>query len=406
MYGLIQFLIHQFYTNQFMTAAVATVIMTTFGYMARNIPLRIWAFIQRQTTTVIRFNSDLPDYLPAQEFVVKHVVSTRWSRTFLYSTSDDWDDETSKRVTTFYGLTIGYGDHIGWWKGRLVLIERELQQNSQTAKFKEHLKLTFVTRNQELVMDFAQRVKEYGDRTTDRNAVVLWINGESYWKLANRMSPRPMSTVFTSNNEAQQLVDHLTEFSGKRDWYVERGIPYHTGVLLTGEPGTGKTSLIHAVATETGRSLYYLNLGSVEDDKELIDLVSSGRNWARSILVIEDADATGVDTGREQKAKTKTKQLTLSAMLNMLDGLLTPDGLVVLATSNHPERLDPALLRSGRFDLRLDIGKLDWPAFVNMAQVFGFDLSADDPRGHDFIPDTGANLRTKLLEGGVDAIFC
>lgn len=405
MTGLFRFLIDQFYTNQFMTAAVVAAPMTALVYTARNLPVRIWQLLRRQLTTQIGFNSDIPDYLSAHEFVAREVVSERFSRSFLYSSEMKWD--RGEEVVEHRGLTLGYGVHIGFWRGRIVWIERELEQGQQTEKFKERLRLTFLTRRRQILSEFAALVRAHHERAIEGDYVSLWINGESYWKIACKLPARSLSTVFTARGEAGRLLNHLRDFERKKGWYRARGLPYHTGVLLTGEPGTGKTSLIHAIASEMGRSLHYLNLGSVENDRQLTDLVSSGRGWERSILVIEDADATRADVSREAPVADGQERspLTLSAMLNLLDGLLTPDGMVVIATSNHPERLDPALIRPGRFDLSLEIGRLDWTAFVSMAEVFGAPLRSDDPRRFGFVEQPGATLRAKLLAGGVDAVL-
>ena len=391
--GVFQFLIQQFYHNQFMAAAVVAAPMTAIVYIARNVPVKIWHFVKRQLTTEIGFNSDIPDYLSAQEFVAKNVVSDSFSRTFLYSSDRRW--EQGDEVIDFRGLTLGYGAHIGTWKRRLVWITRTLEQGQQTDKFKERLTLTFVTRKQRLVAEFARDVREYGERAMERDSVPLWINSGGWWGLASRLPHRSLATIFTANNEGEALLSHIRSFEGKRDWYRRRGIPYHTGILLTGEPGTGKTSLIHALASETKRTLHYLNLGSVESDSQLTNLVSSGRGWGRSILVIEDADASRADVSRDTTtaAGKECNPVTLSALLNLLDGLLTPDGLIVIATSNHPNRLDDALVRPGRFDVNMELGKLNRAAFERMADTFGVDVSSAD-----FEPLPGAELRARLLE--------
>lgn len=402
--GLGSFLVEQFYSNQFMTAAVVAAPMTALVYTARNLPLRLWAIAKRAATIEVGFNSDIPDYLSAQSFVAEQVVKEYFSRTFLYSSTSKWygGDETVDHK----GLTLGYGPHVGTWQRRLVWIDRSLENGQQTDKFKERLTITFLTRNRKVVKDFADQVRQYSDSSSVRDHIPLLINNDGWWRTVGKMPKRSISTVFTANGEADRLIAHLRDFEGRKDWYRQRGLPWHTGVLLTGKPGTGKTSLIHAVASEMGRSIHYLNLGSVTNDKQLTELVSNGRGWERTILVVEDADAAGADLNREGAAGDgERKPLTLSAVLNVLDGLITPDGLMVIATSNHPERLDKALVRAGRFDLCMDIGDLDWPAFVRMANVFGFDLSPTDHRRASYRPQAGAVLRARLLEEGLDGVI-
>jgi chaperone BCS1 len=193
------------------------------------------------------------------------------------------------------------------------------------------------------------------------------------------------------------------------------GLPHHLGTLLYGEPGCGKTSLIHALASELQRSIYYLNLGSVEKDKELTDLVACGRDWSKTLLVLEDFDAAGVSVSRGSSLKgiktfteagdeidtsgdddeEKSRPVTLSAMLNVLDGLISPDGLVTIATTNHPEKLDEALKRDGRFDLKVELQKLNYDDFLKMAALFGVDPAAYPMKPGDTM--AGSSMRSMIL---------
>ena len=413
MSGLWSFLVSQFYENQFMTAAVVAAPMTALVYTARNLPVRLFQLLKRHLTVEVSFNSDIPDYLAVQEFVGARLISERWSRSFLYASERKWDPGTQAEQTINRGLTPGYGVHLGFWRRRFVWVSRQMTEGQQTEKFKERLSLTFLTRSRALVRDFAAQVREYGEQSVDRENVSLFINTGGWWRFASKLPRRGLETIFTANGEADALVRHVRDFEKRRDWYRQRGLPYHTGVLLTGKPGTGKTSLMHALASELERSLHYLNLGGVENDQQLTELVSGGRNWSRTLLVIEDADASGAHVHRAAPSPLTPsapepeprKPLTLSALLNLLDGLLTPDGLVVVATSNHPELLDPALIRAGRFDLHLELGDLGWPEFVAMARLFGFELQEGDPRRASYRPLPGADLRAALLSGGVEAVL-
>lgn len=408
--SLLDFLIRQFYENEFMTAAVVAAPMTALVFAARQFPVKLWFLLQRQFTIEVGFTSDLPDYLAVQEFVAANVVSERFSRRFQYAAERRWDRDTGEDKVVHRGLTPGYGVHFGFFRGRPVWLNRATEPNNQTEKFKERLTLTFLTRNRELLRRFTAEVRAHSEQAVDREHVSLFINNGGWWRFASKLPKRAIETVFTSDGETDSLIRHIRGFERRRSWYRERGLPYHTGVLLTGEPGTGKTSLIHAAASELDRSLHYLNLGSVESDQQLTDLVSGGRDWSRTLLLIEDADASGVQMNRDVPVAASNdegearKPVTLAALLNLLDGLLTPDGLIVVATSNHPERLDPALLRAGRFDLHLNLGVLDWRAFVAMARLFGEIIDEGDPRRDAFTPAPGAALRALLLEGGTAAV--
>lgn len=407
--------------NQFLAAALVAAPVSVLSYSARAFPLRLWNAAKSRVMMSVTFNSDLPDFGAVQEFVAERVVSQRLTRNFVYAAETSWNQATGEMETVHRGLTPGYGAHFGWWQRCPVFINREQQPNNNSERFKEQMTLTFVTRNRKRVEDFADQVRQHGRRNSDRDHISLFVNSGGWWRCASRLPKRPMSTVCLPAAEKQAVVEHVRAFEERQGWYRERGLPWHTGILLTGKPGTGKTSLVHALASELARSLYYLNLGSIESDQQLSGLVAASRDWRRALLVIEDADAGGLNVQRNPApAPALTPQtavgagpapeavrqpVTLSALLNVLDGLLTPDGLVVVASSNHPEKLDPALLRPGRFDLHLEIGDLDWFSFAAMARLFGFDVADDDPRRPLYRPAPGATVRAKLLSGGVDAVL-
>jgi chaperone BCS1 len=138
---------------------------------------------------------------------------------------------------------------------------------------------------------------------------------------------------------------------------VERvpGVGLHRrGYPLYGPPGNGKTSLVMALASELAMSLYLLNLSSPNlDDVKLMQLLMQvGSN---SIVLIEDIDCSYVKRARQSKSRGLADGLTFSGLLNAIDGILAQDGRILFMTTNHREKLDPALIRPGRADVQLEI---------------------------------------------------
>src|SRR4029079_9987839 len=122
-----------------------------------------------------------------------------------------------------------------------------------------------------------------------------------------------------------------------------------------------------AIASEFSRPIYALNLGSIQSDQELIEAAAELPEHAE--LMIEDVDAASATAKREVREKTpavapvSTEDATpvsLSALLNVLDGVFSRDGRILIMTTNHPDNVDPALLRTGRADMRETIGPLDY----------------------------------------------
>lgn len=150
------------------------------------------------------------------------------------------------------------------------------------------------------------------------------------------------------------LFNHLLDismFRSSASWYHDRGVPYRRGYLLHGPPGTGKTSFIVALAGHLGLSVCIVNLGiSGLNDQQLDQLLNNApRN---SILLMEDVDAALIKR-KAGKSQGGSNNVTLSGILNALDGITAQEGSVVFMTTNHIRKLAPALIRPGRCDRRL-----------------------------------------------------
>lgn len=122
--------------------------------------------------------------------------------------------------------------------------------------------------------------------------------------------------------------------------------------MYEGPPGTGKTSVARAVASNFGLDVWYMPLADVQKDSQLLSVLS--RIGPRSMLLLEDADVFHAATQRNDDSG-----VTLSGLLNGLDGISTPHGLLTVMTTNTPDVLDRAIIRPGRIDLVEHFGNAD-----------------------------------------------
>jgi chaperone BCS1 len=179
---------------------------------------------------------------------------------------------------------------------------------------------------------------------------VLTVRYES-WEATSWQPRRPLESLVLADNTLEDLVEDLDVFYGSRAWYVRRGIPYRRGYLLYGPPGNGKTTLVLAAAGELNLSVAVLSLSnrSLSDDalRSLVDVLPPA-----TLLLIEDVDCVF----KTERATTEQTGVTLSGLLNALDGVSSREGRVLFLTTNHPERLDPALIRPGRVDRKIELG--------------------------------------------------
>lgn len=427
-----QFVVSQVQHNQFVSAGLIAAPASAAVYWLRSVPVKIYKFAKKWLTLDIRANSDMPSYEEMLRFITSEVVSDRFTRNYNYQSESKYNWEEDQRVITGRALDIGYGTHIGFFRGRLVIVSRHIDDDSKSEKFKEFTHVTIVARKKDIIERFKTAIDEFSGRARDgQEKVRLKVNSGTYWSDGGKLPMRRMNTIFSANNAGNTIVEHIHAFDDKRDWNHAKGLPHHTGILLYGPPGTGKSSLIHAAASETKRTLFYLSLASIEKDSELTELLGGNTDWSKALLVIEDFDAAGLNLNRDdddededdgdsemevvgekdgvavckpvRKAKKGKKEaVSLSTILNVLDGLLSPDGLVVIATTNHPDRLDEALLRPGRFDLSLELGLVGKPEFEKMADLF--ELDSADYALDTFAQMSGAEMRSLLLKGGVPAI--
>lgn len=214
---------------------------------------------------------------------------------------------------------------------------------------------------------------------------------------------RPLETVHFDETTKAELVADIKNYldPATRKFYTNRGIPYRRGYLLHGPPGTGKTSLSLALAGAFELDLYLLHLPSVQEDRELEKLFTALP--PRCIVLVEDIDAVGIkrrpetvieeeeeESDDDDKRAFQPSRCTLSGLLNVLDGVASQEGRIVLMTSNFAEKLDKALVRPGRIDSMIFLGNIS----KRSAELMFLRMYASDPTQTTSM--TGVNLEGEL----------
>lgn len=207
----------------------------------------------------------------------------------------------------------------------------------------------------------------------------LFMRDKMYNGWNNRKLPvRALDTVILPAGVAEFLYDDLDKFRKSESEYMRLGQPWHRGYIFHGPPGTGKTSVVQALAYEFGMNVYYLSLSGGVKSSELENLLS--RIDPGSILLIEDIDTLGMTNIRTGfSVGSEEQDISLSDLLNALDGIITPYGLVTMLTTNHLSRLDPALLRPGRADQIIEVGYLDTDQAVRIINTMCPDMNFTAP---------------------------
>ena len=318
--------------------------------------------------------------------------------------------------------TPAYGWHRLWYHGNLILLNRE-QEKQQLIDLsgwgtgrqdKEYLHLTCLGWSsaplKRLLMECKRLDAELHRSTT---TVRRSAQGQSaQWVQAITRPSRSIDTVYMDEDVKQSLMDDVREYLDPSTpiFYARRGIPYRRGYLFHGPPGTGKTSLSFALAGTFGFELFTVSLKEpFMSEHKLTQLFSALPS--RCIVLLEDVDTAGLekrdgakpdeqqdDNSQETKSKgrggvrirNETRQVgnhtvttptaegvTLSGLLNAIDGVASQEGRILVMTTNDPESLDGALIRPGRIDMQVYFGHA---SRYYTRQIFYKMFAKDDPQ--------------------------
>lgn len=286
-------------------------------------------------------------------------------------------------------------------------------------------------------------VKEYESRLNSDNEKHLkyflytpsgdaaddYYDATSHYSEFKFESGKSFSNVFYP--EKEDIVKRIDFFTNNKAWYKKRGIPYTMGFMFYGEPGCGKTSTIKAIANHTQRHIVSIPLNKIKTAKELLNVFYNVQMNYKDIplhqrlYVLEDIDAadlknvvgersekdnkdseknddkssskednedSGIDMNLLNMLKSsaafdkKSSRLTLATLLEVLDGVMEMDGRMLIITTNYPEKLDKALIRPGRIDMKVRFGPM---TSKNILEMFEYYFEIDVPSDFDtaLVPD-------------------
>lgn len=174
------------------------------------------------------------------------------------------------------------------------------------------------------------------------------------WRKRAEIQPRSRESVVLKDGQMDRILDYLNNFLSNRAAYAKADIPFRTGILLHGEPGSGKSSTALAIANELKMNVYIVSLTSLMSDESLSDCF--GAIPSNSIVILEDID---IVSAVKERDKDDDNGVTMTGMLNVLDGFQSPPGVITIMTTNRLDVLDPAIIRPGRVDLMENLDCLD-----------------------------------------------
>jgi len=203
-----------------------------------------------------------------------------------------------------------------------------------------------------LLIDDALRAS-FDEQQDELSVFVINDMWGASWEKALSKKPRSIDSVILDEDLAEGLLADARDFLRSSEWYMDVGIPYRRGYLLYGPPGCGKTSFCQALAGALKLDVCMLTLTNKNlDDNSLAESLRDAP--ANAIVLLEDVDAVFIDRTLQSEGR-RGSGVTFSGLLNALDGVASQEGRLFFMTTNHIEKLDPALIRPGRCDIKVEV---------------------------------------------------
>jgi chaperone BCS1 len=346
--------------NQFASGGLLLMIIGGLSVYLRAVPQRIWYWIVEQTTMMVTVTDEDEAFVWMKEWFLEQDFLKRIRHV---------DVDTTLRGSAL-ALIPAPGSHWFWYSGRpyVVYFYRSEENKSWATNRSEQLTFRTIGRKQSVLRQFVDEVLQCHYKKLEV-ASSLFVFAE-HWTRIPAYTPRLLESVILGPGEKEHLIRDVMKFKASGSRYAQLGVPYHRGYLLYGPPGTGKTSLVSALAARFSMSIYAVNLNDF-NDRTLASAINAVP--PHSVLLFEDIDCMQsgkaravADEGEGRRSFAEAEQkpdpldrlgVTLSGLLNVLDGFYAPESVLFVMTTNRIEALDPALLRPGRIDYKLYLGK-------------------------------------------------
>ena len=367
--------------NEFASGSLLLMVIGAVSVWLRAIPATLWEWIVDQTTMMITVKDDDAAFTWVKEWFLEQGFSKRIRQIDLDTTI------RNERIA----MMPAPGKHWFWYASRPfeVWFCRTENTHERAGRRVESLTFRTVGRKRAILEQFVHEiVRCHIKRRGVQSYLYMYNDG---WNYVEAYSPRMLDSVVLQPGEKEHVLQDITQFRRSRKRYEHLGVPYHRGYLFYGPPGTGKTSLVSALAAHFGLSIYTVNLADF-NDRSLMTAVNEVPT--NSVMLFEDIDCmrnsqsrvtgtAGAKTGPETNEGSNRNGITLSGLLNVLDGFHAPAGVLFVMTTNHVQNLDEALLRPGRIDYKLYLGDATSQQKIDLYRRFF--PEADESEAREFV---------------------
>lgn len=348
-------------SNQIFTGAVGGGIALGLLANLRSLPVAAWNLLMSKFSAVVAVHSGDSTAFNATNEWVSGLLPRSWSRR--YRIRDQYDEETRKTRCQKFPH---YGTYFFVWKGRFCVCKkwREEGNGQFQDKPREFVEIRFFGRDATTVDRYLDEIEMLKSSWVDNRVRVCGLGGDYGDEVLATIRKDGAVAPVLKLGEIERIETEVNRFLENEGWYAARGIPYRLGVILYGPPGTGKTSLVRYLASRLERDVHYVKASDIVMGKfaNRVGTLPKG-----SIVLVEELDriidGAQMDFGSSADKGGGTGKATLvdiAGLLNSLDGLTAPHGVIFIFTANRIDLIDPAILRPGRCDLHVHLGTVDF----------------------------------------------
>lgn len=361
---MIDWFIEQMKTNQFMSGAIGgSVSFAILNYLKSWILFVFFViknFFIREITLLSATNREFYDSFNkyVSQFI-KHPKNIKISSKHTYTL-------TSSNGKREFGLNpphavktkheAGYGAHWFWYNWfTFVRVVISLDQDNHTESKTETISVYFSgLRPRSMRNKFYEEFCRWHTKETVDPGYFKFNEWGNAYKIKG-MKERPLESIFMGEKDLVRVDNAVAQSFEPDERFDKLGRNKTIGILLEGPPGTGKSSLIQALASKYKKDIYYVDFSSKEGSFSSILSAVSGLP-KNTFIVMEDIDCYECTHKRNEDA---SKSSQLATVLRMIDGIDLPDNSIIFATTNNVDILDEALTRPGRFDVQIHMGFAD-----------------------------------------------
>lgn len=370
-----------FANNEFLQGGFIIGLMGAMAVYCKQIPGTIWKVLKRRFLVECDIQQQskmfhaLVGWLSEQPYgkVVK-----RFSVTLI-------NHETAEGYTSKLKLSPAPGNHWVRYKGRIIRIRRnreKMKVDNLLLGYHESITLQTLGNNRDFIQQLLNEILSHSQKRDSSIITIHTMDHYGNWDNSLKHTARSPDSLILDDNVKEDLINDIDNFLKDKQKYNNLGIPYRRGYLFHGAPGTGKSTASEVLAGCTDLDIATISMNNQTcTDTFLLKLI---RNLPKkTILLIEDIDCL---FEKDRTAKEKTGA-TLSGLLNALDGITAQEGHMIIMTTNHIDRLDPALIRPGRADVHVEFKLASFDQIKQM--FFRFFPEGTETEANDFAHELG-----------------